>query len=301
MTFDFNLDSVSPTEFGFGRDGGEGPEFGVVPVDAKVQMALLSMAQATMDRITTVNDRPEVYDPAEKHGSTEYLVVPAGGELDAAVRELHDAENLPFDGARLSDPETIFCYFARFIDDQERCLTAIRRATHFKGILKSKLLHFDDDTLKILKDNVFKLDIDFDLLLDSNCSHIWRPSAFEFLGRLKQKVLDAVPENVSAIMSKLPFVDLSRIQDYASSRPRAAHLLASIRSQELLGINQHALMELCASTGVEIQKENGKIKVALGQEMEFLEVLNRRRYRLELVPDRPERFRAASRVRIDGG
>ncbi len=132
MTFDFNLDSVSATEFGFGRDGGEGPEFGVVPVDAKVQMALSSMAQATMDRMATVNDRPEVYDPAEKHGSTEYLVVPAGGELDAAVRELHDAENLPFDGARLSDPETIFCYFAWFTDDQERRLTAIRRATHFK-------------------------------------------------------------------------------------------------------------------------------------------------------------------------
>ncbi len=66
MTFDFNLDAVSATEFGFGRDGDEGSEFGVVPVDAKVQMALLSMAQATMDRMATVNDHPTVVIGQEK-------------------------------------------------------------------------------------------------------------------------------------------------------------------------------------------------------------------------------------------
>ena len=301
MTFEFSLDAVSATEFGVGRDGDDGPVFGVVPVDAGVQSALLSMARATMDRMEETEDGPAAYEPAEKHGSTEYLVVPAGGEMDAAIRELHDAENLPFDVARLSDPETVSCYFARFTDDQGRRLTAIRRATQFKGVLKSKLLRFDDDTLRIMEDNVFKLDTDFDLLLDSARTHIWRPSAFEFLGKLKQQILDAVPDNLGAIASDLPFVDLSGIEDYANSRPRAARYLASIRSQELEGMDQRALMTLCASTGVDIQRENGKITVNSGHEMGFLEVLDRRRYRLELVPDQPERFRAPSRVRIDGG
>lgn len=45
---------------------------------------------------------------------------------------------------------------------------------------------------------------------------------------------------------------------------------------------------------------NGKITVNSGHEMGFLEVLDRRRHRLELVPDQPERFRGSSRVRIDG-
>jgi hypothetical protein len=301
MTFDFSLDAVSATEFGVGRDGDEGPVFGVVPVDAGVQSALLSMVRATMDRMEAAEGGPAAYEPAEKHGSTEYLVVTAGGELDAAIRELHDAENLPFDGTRLSDPETVSCYFARFTDDQERRLTAIRRATQFKGVLRSKLLRFDDDTLQIMEDNVFKLDTDFDLLLDSACTHIWRPSAFEFLGRLRQQVLDAVPDNVGAIASDLPFVDLSDIEDYANSRPRAARYLASIRSQELQGMDQHALMTLCTSTGVNIQQVNGSITVNSGHEMGFLEVLDRRRYRLELVPHQPERFRAPSRVKINGG
>ena len=171
MTFEFNLDAVSTTEFGVGRDGDEGPVFGVVSVDAGVQSALLSMAQATMDRMAADEDGPAEYEPAEKHRSTEYLVVPTGGALDAAIRQLHDAENLPFDDAHLSDPETVFCYFARFTDDRDRRLTAIRRATQFKGVLKSKLLRFDDDTLKIVEDNVFKLDIDFDLLLAQLIRH----------------------------------------------------------------------------------------------------------------------------------
>ena len=301
MTLEFNLDAVSTTEFGVGRDSDGASVFGVVPVDAGVQSALQSMAQATIYRMATTEDGPTPYEPAEKHGSIEYLTVPAGGVLDAAIRRLHDANNLPLDGARLSDPEAVFCYFARFTDDQDRRLTAIRRATHFKGVLKSKLVRLADDTLEIVEDNVFRLDFDFDLLLDSAFTHIWRPSAFEFIGKLKQQILEAVPDNVNAIAPDLPFVDLSRIEEYASSRPRAARYLASIRSQALQGMDQHALKGLCDSTGVRIQEVNGVLTVNSGHEMGFLEVLDRRRYRLELVPDQPERFRAPSRVKIDGG
>lgn len=300
MNIEFNLDAVETTEFGVGREGSDDAGFGVVPVDADVRSALLSMAEATMSRMTAAEDGPAEYEPAEKHSSTEYLVVPAGGALDAALRELHDAENLAFDDARLSDPETIISYFARFTDDEDRRLTAIRRAAQFKGVLKSKLLRFDDDTLSIFEDNVFKLDNEFDLLLDSDCTHIWRPSAFEFLGGLKQAILDAVPGNVGAIAQDLPFVDLSGIEEYAVSRPRAARYLASIRSQELQGMDRQALETLCDSTGVNIQEVNGALAVRAGDEMGFLEVLDRRRYRLELVPNQPERFRAASRVKIDG-
>ena len=300
MMIEFNLNTVETTEFGVGRESDDGLVFGVVPVDAGVQSALLSMARATKDRMAAAEDGPAEYEPADKHGSTEYLVVPVGGALDAAIRELHDAENLPFDDARLSDPATIFCYFTRFTDDQDRRLTAIRRAAQFKGVLKSKLVRIADDTLRIVEDNVFKLDTDFDLLLDSAFTHIWRPSAFEFLGGLKQAILEAVPDNVDAIAEDLAFVDLSGIEEYAMSRPRAARYLASIRSQELQGIDRQALEALCNSTGVEIQDVNGQITVKSGGEMGFLEVLDRRRYRLELVPNQPERFRAPSRVRIDG-
>ena len=301
MTIDFDFGGLVTTEFGVGSEGDAAAGFDVVPVDAGVKSALRSMAEATIDKMEAVEGGASQYEPAEKHGSTEYLVVPAGGSLDATIRGLHDAENLPVDGAGLLEPKTLSCYFARFTDGEHRRLTAIRRATQFKGVLKSRLARFVNDTLRIVEDDVFKLDNDFDLLLDSAFTHIWRPSAFEFLGGLKQAILGAVPANVGAIASELPFVDLSDIEQYARSRPRAARYLASIRSQELQGMDRDALIELCVTTGVGIiQEANGQIAVQTGDEMGFLEVLDRRRYRLELVPDQPERFRAQSRQKIVG-
>ena len=111
-------------------------------------------------------------------------------------------------------------------------------------------------------------------------------------------MLDAVPYNVGAVGADLPFVDFSSIKTYAISHPRAARYLASIRSQELKGVDRSALVRLCHSTKVGIEEVQGKIVVGAGNEMGFLEVLDRRRYLLELVRDEPERYRAGSRERI---
>jgi len=147
---------------------------------------------------------------------------------------------------------------------------------------------------------VFKLDTDFDFLIDSANVHILRPSAFEFAGNLQDAVLAAVPQNIGAVQKDLPFVDFAGIEEYASKHPRAARYLASIRSQkETKNIDRAALRELCKTNGVEVQVKNRKVTVADGHEMDFLEVLDRRRYRLELVKGAPERFRAGSRQRID--
>lgn len=182
-------------------------------------------------------------------------------------------------------------------DKQGRRLTAIRRATQLKGILKSRLI---SDALQIIEDRVFKLDSDFDILIDNARVHILRPSGFEFVGKLQGAVLAAAPENVKAIRRDLPFVDFGL--SYAAKHPRAARYLASIRAQKATkDIDKRALKELCKATGVEIQEAKGKITVADGHVMGFLEVLDRRRYEVELVKGSPERFRAGSRQKLEGG
>src|SRR2546426_481228 len=85
-------------------------------------------------------------------------------------------------GVGRDDPATVFCYFARLTDSKGRRLTALRRATQFKGVLKSRLLRLVTDSLKLVEDHIFKLDRDFDLLIDSANVHILRPSGFEFAG-----------------------------------------------------------------------------------------------------------------------
>lgn len=158
-----------------------------------------------------------------------------------------------------------------------------------------------DDTLKIIDDTVFRLDNDFDVLVDSANVHILRPSGFEFAGKLQQAILDAVPENIKVLGRYLTFVNFDGIEAYATTHPRAARYLASIRGQaETKNIDKGALKQLCKRTGVDVSESKGKISVSAGHEMGFLEVLDRRRYELELVKGEPERFKAASRIKLNG-
>jgi len=301
MNLEFDLDNVTVAEFGVGKDDGE--TFVTVPVDASVKTALREMLQATWDAMEQDGEDPEMYEPSEKHATTEYLYLPLDHELATSIRQLHEAANPAIDHNALSDPSDVFCYWARFADKKKRRLTALRRATQFKGVLKSKgrLVRILDNSLKIIEDTVFRLDNDFDLLVDSANVHILRPSGFEFAGKLQQAILDAVPENIKAIQKDLAFVEFEVIAAYASKHPRAARYLASIRGQaETKNIDKSALKNLCKMTGVEVKPSNGKIKVAAGHEIGFLEVLDRRRYELQLVKGQPERFKAGSRTRLNG-
>lgn len=300
MKLDFDIENVTATEFGVGRDEGNGQTFVSLPVDADVQKALREIVSATWQAMQKDTDDPSRYEPSEKHGGTEYLHLPLNDDLAASIGELHGAVNLMLDAGALADPDTVFCYFARMADKKGHRLTALRRATQFKGVLKSRLLRFVTDALKLIEDRVFKLDSDFDLLVDSKNVHILRPSGFEFAGQLQDAILEAVPKNVAAIQKELAFVDFATVQDYASAHPRAARYLASIRAQkETKDIDKNALKKLCKDTGVEVRESKGKLVVDSGHSMGFLEVLDRRRYELELVKGSRERFRATSRRKIN--
>lgn len=299
MNLNFDIQSVKVTEFGVGRDDSSGQSFVAVSVDAGVQAALREMVQTTSDAMHKDENGPVKYEPSEKHGATEYLYLPVSDDLASSVRELHEAANLNIDANVLDDPSNVFCYFARLTDNKKRRLTALRRAMQFKGVLKNRLLRFVTDALKLIEDRVFKLDSDFDLLVDSKNVHILRPSGFEFAGGLQQAILDAVPENIKEIREDLAFVEFDVIEAYAIKHPRAARYLTSIRGlAETKNIDKSSLKKLCKSTGVEVTESKGKIAVAMGHEMGFLEVLDRRRYELELVKGQPERFKAASRRKL---
>ena len=302
MNFEFDLGKVSVTEFGVGRGDGESRNFVRVPVDFGVQAVLRTMVHATRDAMQKGKDRPARYSPSEKHGSKEYLYVPLDDDLAVSVRELHDAVNLDISSRALLNPGDISCYFAHFTDRRGRRLTALRRAAQFKGVVKSKnrLVRMLDDTLRIIEDTVFKLDSEFDLLADDENVHILRPIGFEFVGGLNQAILDAVPENIDAIRQAIPFVDFSEIEAYAREHPRAARYIASIRSQKNRGIDKSLLMRLCTETGVKFSKSKRQLRISAGHEMGFLEVLDRRRFEVTLVREEPEKYRAASRSKIDG-
>lgn len=301
MALDFDLNNVTCIEFGVGREVESNNQqcFEVVPIDITVQTALLEMVSNTLDIMQNHSSNLNIYQPSEKHAGIEYLYLPLSNELAQTMKGLHEATNITINSNALDNTTEIFCYFARFTDQSGKKLTALRRAIQFKGVLKNKLVRICDDSLKIVEDKIFKLDTDFDLLIDNTNIYMIRPSAFEFAGKLQEAILQAVPMNIASIAADLTYVDFTSLQAYAEQRPRAARYIASIKSQaETQNINQGRLELLCRHTGVSLDIQNGKIFVKSGCEMGFLEVLDRRRYRLELIDGQAENFKASSRSKI---
>lgn len=299
MNLNFDFQTAKNIEFGIGRDNDNEQAFYFVPADTAVQVALCEMAQATWNSAQVLTETPSKYEPSEKYPSCEHIYLPIHDAFAQRMRDLHQANNLSVDSNSITDPSNIFCYFVRMSDNQGRRLTGLRRATQFKGVLKNRLIRLVSDALKIIEDKVFKLDVDFDLLIDDDKLHILRPSGFEFAGQLQVAILEAMPKNIQTIQEELQYVDFSSIQEFASSRPRAARYIASIRSQTEIGkIDKNSLKKLCKSTGVSIKESKGKIIVEKDVVMDFLEVLDRRRYKVELIKGAPEQFKAGSRTRL---
>lgn len=301
MALDFDLNNVTCVEFGVGREVEPNNQqcFEVIPIDTTVQTALLEMVSNTLDIMQDHSSNLNIYQPSEKHAGIEYLYLPLSNELAQTMKSLHEATNITINSDALNNSTEIFCYFARFTDQTGKKLTALRRAIQFKGVLKNKLIKICDDSLKIVEDKIFKLDTDFDLLIDNTNIYMIRPSAFEFAGKLQEAILQAVPMNIASIAADITYVDFSSLQAYAEQRPRAARYIASIKSQaETKNINQNSLESLCRNTGVALTVQNGKVSVNTGHELGFLEVLDRRRYRLELIDGQAENFKASSRSKI---
>ncbi len=293
-----DVSAAKVVEFGVGLDERGGQRYVLVPIDSDIQTALREMVIVTRDELKAAGDAA-TYDPGEKYASLENLRLSLDSELASHIMKIHQAKNLPIEPEALSDPVNVFCYFAPMRDNKGRRLTAIRRATSFKGVLKSRLLQFTTDALKIVPDKIFKLDRDFDLMIDDTGVQILRSAGFEFIGALEGAVLGAVPKNIKAIRADLQFIDFGPIESYAQQHPRAARYLASIRTQqETKNVDKTNLKNLCQRTGVKVREVKGKFVIDQSSIMDFLGVLDRRLYEVELVKGQPESFRAVSRSKI---
>jgi hypothetical protein len=297
MPAQFDLGTTQVTQFGVGIDADEGPRFVLVPVDGEVQAVLRQMVAATRSAMENAGE-PERYQPSEKHGAHENLNLPLDDGLATTVRAIHEAQNLPAEPKALKEPRTVFCYFTRLGDGKGNHLTAVRRASSFKGVLESQLLSLLDDSLRIVEDDVFKLDEDFDFLIDAAGVHILRAAGFESIGKLRDEIMNAAPTNIKAIQADMGFVDFGPIEVYALKHPRAARYLASIRLQQTKNIDKTYLKKHCINMKLDVKEVKGRLVVAPEAIMDFLAVLDRRLYQVELVKDTPESFRAGSRSKI---
>ena len=300
MNFAFNIGAIedSVVEFGVGRRlVGDNVDLKAVPIDARVKVELRDIARIRLEQMSKI-ENPMDYEVANDYPDGVCLVLPAASPLALPLMDIHRAVNLPTDPNMLADLGSVFCYFTYYTDEQGQRLTGVRRTAQFKGLRKKRLVAFLGNELRYV-DDVFEINNDFDVLIDSNFVHIINPKSFRFLVKIEQSIIEAIPQNISVIQQRMPYVDWSSVETYAVTHSRSASLLASISTGNLaVNVDKDSLIDLCTKTGVVVSEFNGTINVPENQVRGFLEVLDRRRYEVSLVPQSPETFRATNRQRI---
>lgn len=295
MRFDF--DNVATVVFGVGTRSGANPVFYDVPVDKNVEANLVQMARVTRERMLEVSTSPGTYEPSNQSAGRHHISVPIGDPAVALFNDLLAVDNFTPGIDALREPRTVFCYFARLKDDQNNSIMAMRRSSSFKGLLsqKGRLMRLVDDALEVTEDDQFRLDYDFDLLVDADEVRVLHPAGFESIAQLQQLIKDRVPQNISALSASLPFVDFGNIENIAGTNLRAARMLASIRAIGTSGVTLRSLRDTCDANKVMINTNNGLVTVQPDHVIGFLETLDRRRFRSTVVEQGDEVFTASSR------
>ncbi len=300
--FNIDAESIELTEFGVGIAKNGSRDFVEIPVDAQIIDTLRQMMVNTEKKILELSSNGnEVvqYEPSEKYSGEEYIYLPTSSTSANLINELRNVSTFKCQPDAMASPEKIFSYFAVFEDSSGKKIIAFQRASQFKAIYKKPIIQFIDDSLGLVKNKVFKLDNDFDFISDSKKVHILRHVGFESICELQSIILDAVPQNAVKIKKNIAFVNFDSIESYATNHISAARYMASICSQDYAkNIDKRAIKQLCRETNVKIQEKNGTIHVSKGSELGFLEVLDRRRYQVNLVKGVSEKFKASSRKKI---
>ena len=301
MNHGFNFNAITSTEFCVCYDTTDGEVYWQIPVDAEVQGALGDMLRKTVEALDPAGDAMDAYEPAQKYSSEERLVASNGEPHMDKLRALHALQNIQTNAGVIRETQRLAFYFAVFRDAQSRKIVAVRRATQFKGVVKARnrLISLVDDTLKLVADDVFKLDNDFDYLVFHDKTWILRPTGFEYTAALEEAISAQAAAITEELSKSVPCVDFARLIEFVGGHKRAARLISSLRTRSDLHLTSIKMLKKgCKSNGIEFETKGGKVYPKEGSEMAFLELLDRRRYTVELIEEQEEFYVAPNRRNV---
>lgn len=292
----FDIDHVRSSEFFVCEDSAEGERYWHIPIDGHVQETLIEMLNSTIEALAA--NEMERFEFAQKYGQSEWLVAELN---DPAFEKLRALFNLPpplTNPTVLAEPGAMAYYFATFIDNKKRKIVAVRRATQFKGVIKARnrLISWIDDSLQIVKEDIFRLDQDFDYLIFHDQVWILHSTGFEYTASVDDAVTARTLQIVAEVAKSVPCVNFEALTDFVSKHRRAARLIASLRAREDIHLTSpKKLKRGCKSNGIKVVEANGQFTPEPGHEMAFLELLDRRRYVVELIDEEEELYVAPNR------
>jgi hypothetical protein len=302
----FDLNDIRNVEFGVCKETDAGKNFSLIPIHVSVKDILKSILLNTQNALELESGEAfGIYEPSQLYGSKARLKLPLADATAESARNLFNAASIATDPEALSDLSYLIYYFAVFYDGSNRKLIAVRRTSQFKGIVKarSRIVSWINQTLKLVEEELFKLDADFDYLFTAENVFILRPSGFELTADIDEIVIAKAAENTLSLGQQIRFVDFDNLVDFVKRHKRAARLVASIKSHGDLGrIKRAKFLKHCKDCNVGCVQSAGKVYPVAGSEFDFLNILDRRLYLMNLTSgSEPEVYEANSRHKLIKG
>lgn len=297
---DIDIGNITSVNFGIGLRSNGNHYF--VPTNAGLKDALKEMTASTVAAFNAAQGDWQPYDISEDYGQRRRVYCNRENEYMAVFSSLFDAgafddlTNLP---DHVNDIEY---YFAEITDNQNRRMFGVRKATQFKGTVKAKnrLVRMANDTLSIIEDTVFKLDNEFDVLITDAHVYILNDAKMQQIADITSRVAATAKDKIQAVEDTITFLDLSRIKKNIEQHPRVARYAASIAQNALIGSFKRARIEQLAQQHGIVFKEldTGKLQCRVQDETKLMELLDARRYHLDLADDGGDPYRATGRQKV---
>src|SRR5690606_31258495 len=113
MLFAFDFDNIADVEFGICKTQADSQIFNQVPVGEDVKEALRQTVRSTFRKMHKNGSRSSLYQPSERHKSSEYLHLPLDNNLAGRFREIYDATTLEVNSSSIGNTKEMSAYFAR--------------------------------------------------------------------------------------------------------------------------------------------------------------------------------------------
>lgn len=291
----FNTDDIEAVDFCATLKHGD--RF-FIPTDIGVQDALKTILRDTVTGFDVIEGDWELHDISEDYGERRRVYAPRNLPLFETVSEIYDSGALPELPDLQNHLAELDYYFAKFVDSEGRTMVGVKKARTAKATLgaQNKLVRLIDNTFVLIEERVLRLDRHFDVLISADNVFILEPRATEQVAKIVERVAASASARVQEIHDAVPFLDLSRIKSKIARHPKLARIAHSIANHpDLHGIQRAAIEDLAAAQGIRFKEVDGRLLCNVTDETKLMEVLDARRYHLDLTANGAVPYRATAR------
>lgn len=296
---EFDLNDIQSVNFAVALRSNGNRYF--VPTDVHIKDALKDVLRATASGFEQLDGDWEPHDISEDYGDRRRVYAPRNTDYLADLSAIFGAGALD-DLANAHDcvPDIDY-YFGVFHDNQGRKAIGIKKGTQLKGTLgaRNKLMRLADDSLQMIEDDVLKLDREFDAIITDGHVFMLKVRSVEYLANIVEHVAGAAALKVRQIHNTVAFLDLSRIEADIAEHPRMARMAAAIAARsDLALIQRNRIEELAEHHGLVLNEVGGRLRCRRQDEAKLLEILDARRYHLDLTATGAVPYRATGRQKV---